>query len=665
MKKGLLIFGIILLVVFVQFLFKPLFGQLELLTYDMRAKISTDRGPSARHFKHADKKIVIVAIDDYSRNEVAQNPQLNLGSWPWRRDVWAEVVDFIEQGEPKAILFDIIFNDVNHSYSYDNDFARALRRYDNIVLASSLNNPKKISDKLKTDEIISSYFIPTGKPLNVEIDDPKIDDNITFYSHAPIYNMYTRYNTMGVVNKVVGSDSVIRSVQPIFKLVKEDETYYMPSLAFAGFLKYMGEDGKITIKNKKIFYKGREIPINNNATTLIGWHGTGKDYDYIPVSKILLNSENINKIDPEYFKDKIIIIGRTEAGTDIHASAVNPSYAGPEANAAAIDNFINDSDIADASRRKFISPVSQLFGYEMTIVLCLMMVLMILISKKPVLSIINSILFIMIYIMIAVYAFEDPTIRIWLPIIVPLYYMFCTAIVTYSFKLHGEAAKKLEIMNMFGKFVSPKVLSELMKSSHNLVLKNTKKHITIMFCDVKDFTKLSEKSNPEQLVENLNELFDEIVNVVFSNNGTVDKFVGDSVMAYWGDPVASEDDPYMAVKTALEIKKKVDELKIKNIKERKIVLDVKIGICTGEALLGLVGSQKIMSYTAMGDAVNSAARLESACSRLKRDILISKSTYDCVKDKIVAIDVGKIEVKGKNEQIEIYEPIGLVEDDKL
>ena len=182
-----------------------------------------------------------------------------------------------------------------------------------------------------------------------------------------------------------------------------------------------------------------------------------------------------------------------------------------------------------------------------------------------------------------------------------------------------------------------------------------------MFCDVKDFTTLSEKCNPEQLGANLNELFNEIVNVIFENNGTVDKFIGDCIMAYWGDPIATDDDSYMAVKTALEIKKKVDELRIKNIKEKKIVFDVKIGINTGDALLGLAGSDKIMSYTAMGDAVNVAARLESSCSKLKRDILISKSTYDGAKDRIIVLDVGSIEVKGKDEQIKVYEPIGFSE----
>lgn len=660
MKKIFLILGIVLTVIVIQFLFTPVFEQMELVSYDLRAKMATDFGPFSGKFQHADQNIVIVAIDDYSRNEIANNPQLNLGSWPWRRDVWAEVVNFIEKGKPKAILFDIIFNSVNSSFSYDSELSNTFRKYDNIVIATSLNNPKSVRDKADNKEVLNNYFIPTGHPLDVVIDSPSLDDKMTYYSHAPVYNCYTRSNTMAVVNKIVKRDSVIRSSEPIFKLVKGEKIYYMPSLAFAGFMKVVGDDGQIVIKNNKIQYKGREIPLDNEASTYISWHGLGHDYPYIPISKVLLNQHSEKDLNADYFKDKIVIIGRTEAGTDVHSTAVNSAYAGPEVNATALDNFINDTDVTK-NVRKFITQMPRKTAFFLTLAFCFLIAGIGLISKNALFSLINSSLLILLYVLACLYAFVYPSIRVWVPVIVPLYYILVTSAVVYTFRLQQESAKKAEIMNIFGKFVSPKVLPTLLASKEGLVLKNSKKPITVMFCDVNDFTTLSEKSDPEQLVNNLNELFNEIVNIIFENNGTVDKFIGDCIMAYWGEPVASEDDAYMAVKTALDIKKKVNELKLKNIKENKIVFDVKIGINTGDALLGLVGSNKIMSYTAMGDAVNTASRLESSCAKLKRDVLISKTTYENVKDKIIAIDVGKIEVKGKDEQIEVFEPIGFVE----
>lgn len=664
MKKNKLIFWIVLLVFIFERIISAtsLFERLELITYDIRAKISTDYGPFNKKFKHADKNIVIVTVDDFSRKEIAKNPQLDLGSFPWRRDVWADVLDFIEKGEPKVVLFDLIFNELNENSWNDRRFAQELRKYDNVVLATSLNDPKYLVDKLpKGSEIENSNYLPAPKSLNVEIDNKKLENTITYYSHAPVHDLYTQDNSMGVVNKVEDIDSVIRNSQPLFKLIKNDETYYIPSLSFAGFLKYMDDENcNIIIKNNKLFYKDRVIPVNNKGETPISWHGLGRNYSFIPISRVLLSENDGKYVKSDYFKDKIVIIGRTEAGTDIHSSSVGSSYAGPEANATAVDNFINDSLVNSQNIRKFITKLPAVTTFFLIVFSCIFIAFIGLVSKNAMVCFTNSLVFMLLYLLLCVWAFADPNVRIWIPTIVPLYYLIMTSLIVFAYRFQQELAKRATVMNMFGKFVSPSVLATLIKNQDNLVLKSTRKRITVMFCDIKDFTTLSEKCNPEQLVDNLNELFNEIVNVIFENNGTVDKFIGDCIMAFWGDPISSDDDAYMAVKTALEIKKRVNELKIKNAQEDKIIFDVKIGINTGDALLGLAGSEKIMSYTAMGDAVNVASRLESNCSKLNRDILISKSTYEDAKDKLIVLEAGNLSVKGRNEQIEVYEPIGLI-----
>ena len=658
MKKYLLILGIILSVVLFERLIAQtdIFNRLELITYDTRSKIALDEKAFGNQFKHADENIVLITIDDYSKNQIATNPQLNLGSWPWRRNIWSKVLNYIEKGKPRAVLFDIMFLGLNENKKNDEEFSNELKKYNNVVLATSLNNPKIEVDKTPEGiKILNSYYLPTSDSLNVEIDDKKLDDAISYCSHSPVPDIYTKNASMAIVNKSMSEDAVIRNSQPIFKLVKDGKSYYMPSLAFAGFLKYMGDDDKIIIKNNKIHYKNRIIPINNKGEIPISWHGTGRNYYFIPISEILLNNTKVIK--PSFFKDKIVIIGRTETGTDIHQSAVSPSYAGPESNATALDNFINDSDPQNKASRKFLSKMLPYQAFIVTILSCFFIVFLGIISKNAIICLMNSLWFITLYILSCFWVFADPNIRIWIPMIAPTYYIVMTALIFFAYKSQKELSKRANIMNIFGKFVSPKVLSTLLKNQENLVLKSTKKRITALFCDIKNFTTLSEKCNPEQLVDNLNELFNEIVNIIFDNKGTVDKFIGDCIMAYWGDPIASEDDAFMAVKTALEIKNKLQDLAQKNKKEGKIVFDVKIGINTGEALLGLTGAEKIMSYTAMGDAINVASRLESNCSKLGYDILISKSTFDDIKSKISAIEVGKIKVKGREEYIVVYSPI--------
>lgn len=664
-NKCLIIFCVILFVFFIEKIFSVsgMFEKLELITYDFRAKLSTDEGPFHKEFAPADKKVVLVSIDDYAKKEIAKNPQLDIGTWPWRRDIWAEVVDYIEQGKPKAIIFDLLFDNIKKQ---DYKFANTLRKYDNVVLATSLGDPKSLNEGKDLKKVINSDYLPTPRPLKVKIDNKELDDILTYYSHTSIHDIYTNHNTTGVANKVMDDDSVIRKVQPVFKLIKNGKTYYMPSLAFAGFLKYMGEDDQVTIKNHKLYYKDRIIPLNDRGETNISWHGGAintkgeRIYDNVPVSKILLRDTKY--VNPELFKDKIVIIGRSEAGTDIHVSSVSPSYPGPEANATAIDNLINDTDPANKKSRKFVQRISTFNEYLLIILACSFVALLGLHSKNAFLGFMNSFSSIVLYVLICFWLFSNPSTRIWVPIVVPLYYLFMTSVAIFTYKFQNEQSQKAEVMDMFGKFVSPKVLTTLMKNPNNLILKNSRKRITVLFCDVKNFTSLSEKCNPEQLMENLNELFNIIVNVIFENNGTVDKFIGDCIMAYWGDPIASEDDAYMAVKTALEIKAKVSKLMIANAKEGKVVLDVKIGINTGEALLGLAGSTKIMSYTAMGDAVNMASRLESACSKLGRDILISQPTYEETKSRILVLEAGEVKLKGKDAQVQVYEPVGLIDE---
>lgn len=665
-KKILTIFCVILFVFFVEQIFSDtgIFENLELITYDYRAILSTDEMcPFNNKFKPADKNVMLVTIDEGSRRDFSNNPQLNVGSWPWRRDIWSGIIDYIEKGKPKAILFDIIFENYNDNKSNDIKFANTLKKYNNVVLATTLDTSKAFEKNDHINDMVNSKFSPTSKPLDVTIDDKKLDDQISYLFNASVADIYTQHNTMGVVNKVVDNDSVIRKSQPIFKLIKNKKAYYMPSLSFAGFLKYMGEDGKIIIKDHKIHYKGRIIPINTKGETNISWHGSINTYNYLSISKIMLSENNKNYkdyIDPSMFKDKIIVIGRTLPGTDIHVNSISSLYPGPEANVTAIDNLINDTDPANKKSRKIVERMSLFNEYILIIFACSFIALLGLYSKNAFLGFMNSFSSIILYILFCFLIFTYPSTRIWVPIVVPLYYMIMTSVAVFTYKFQNEKSQKAEVMDMFGKFVSPNVLTTLMKNPNNLILKNSRKKITVLFCDVKNFTSLSEKCNPEQLMENLNELFNIIVNVIFENNGTVDKFIGDCIMAYWGDPIASEDDAYMAVKTALQIKAKVNKLMIENEKEGKVVLDVKIGINTGEALLGLAGSTKIMSYTAMGDAVNMASRLESACSSLGRDILISQPTYEEAKSQILVLEAGEVKLKGKDAQVQVYEPIGLV-----
>lgn len=652
-KNILIILGVILFaIVFERGLsLTSLWERLELKTYDIRSKLAIDHGLFGANFKHADKRIVIVAIDDYSKEKLIENPELEVDSYPWTRDVWSEVVKFIEKGDPKAVLFDIVFDNLNKNPWNDKIFAQTLRKYDNIVLATNLSFPKSKFRKQPEKGLINKYS-PTSTPLDVKVSGRRLDNAITYYSNSPVHKLYTGYNVMGVNNKTTDLDSTVRNYRPIYKLVKNDETYYMPSLAFAGFMKYAGEEGKITLIKNKLVYKNRAIAINKKGQTAINWHGRGNNYIQIPIAKVILSEENDRYLSPDFFKDKIVIIGRTDIK---QPTAVNKFYSTPEINATALDNFINDGDLTNPMSRKFIHkmPFAQIL--ILVVLSCALIAIIDIFVKNLLVGILSNLAFILLYIAACALVFAYPTIRLWVPIIIPVYYFIVTSIIIYSFRFQKILIKKASLANAFNKVVSPETLKNILEKQDLSILNSKRKNIAVLSCDIKNFSTFTEKNNPDQITNDFNEVLNLIVNTILESHGTINKIVDGKLTAYWGGIEEIKDAPYIAVETALEIKKRTSELKITNAKENKIIFDIQIGINSGKAVLGLFGSEKLTSYCALGEAVSDSWKVNNNCSELNRDILISKTTYEKTKDKILVLEAGKIEGE------EVYEPVGLVE----
>lgn len=655
-KNILIIFGLIIFaIVFERILsLTSLWERLELKTYDIRSKVSIDHGIFGKNFKHADKRIVIVSYDNYSKKKIAQNPELGIDSYPWTRDTWSEIVHFIEKGEPKAVLFDMVFENTDSNPWNDKILAQRLRKYDNIILATNLSHPKTFLGKRFKSTSAENKYLPTSTPLNVSAKSKRIDNAITFYSNAPVKRIYTEHNIMGVNNKSVDVDLTARNYQPIFKLVKNNETYYMPSLAFAGYLKYLGEDGKITVTKNKLIYKNRAIPLNKRGQIAINWHGRGHNYTQVSVAKVLLSEDNDKYISPDFFKDKIVIIGRTDVKTP---SAVNKFYSSPELNATALDNFLNDGDSSNPLSRKFISKMPFWVSLTLTVLLCGLIVAVSILSKNLIAGIITGLSVILLYILFSVFAFAHPSFRLWIPVVIPLYYFIVTFIIIFAYKFQNCFAKKVALINTFGKIVSKNTLVDVIKKQDISVLNSVKKNITVLSCDIKNFELLVEKNQPDQLLNNLSELFDLITKTILENNGTINKIIDGTITAYWGSPLSSHDDTYNAIKTALEIKKNTNELKITNAKENKIIFDIKIGINVGNATLGSSGPEKMVSYSATGEAIKTALKITGKCSIFSRDILVSKTAYEKIKNKILVLEAGKVDGN------EVYEPVGFVEDE--
>ena len=699
---GMAIIVAVLVLILWAAVLKPLLNNIEIMTYDWRAAIGVDKGPFNSKFSHADKNIVLLSADDYSFQTLSKYPELGVGRWPWQREVWGDVVDYIAKGKPKAIVFDVKFEGkegiLKDNIESDRYFSKVVGQNKNTVLGVALSYPRlKISDSIEKiqnqqnlptdmlDSLINDELklknLPLSSKLSFDVNDDLIldnnykktlIDNITFFGYSSIYDELLK-NTMniGVINLKSGENMVARYHVPLYRLVSTGSIAYIPSLSLSTVLSIIPDKEKqpFSIDKDKISIGERVIPIDNQGNILFNWHGVGGTYKSIPVARVLLSNalhkgeiKDIAKediISPAYFKDKIIVIGQTAAGTDIHSTPMGMVYPGPEIIATAIDNLLNDSIKTNPTARKFVVKAPFVVDLVILLIFCTAVGVFNIRSGSTVLSLTWGLLMVFLFILFATVIFTYPGLRIWVNMTYPVIFMTLTAIGAYSYKIYMEQKEKKVVENLFGKFVSPQVLDKLLTDPKSINREGQRKVMTVMFSDIRGFTTISESIPVQELILQLNEYLTEMVEVVLSNNGTMDKYIGDAVMAFFGDPLPMSDHAFHAVKTALDMKTALAKLNENWEKENKPVLSIGIGINTGEMIVGHLGSPRLFDYTVIGDNVNLASRLEGLNKDYKTTIIISEATYIDVQEQVEAIYLGEVKVKGKQNAVKIYEIKGL------
>jgi adenylate cyclase len=230
-------------------------------------------------------------------------------------------------------------------------------------------------------------------------------------------------------------------------------------------------------------------------------------------------------------------------------------------------------------------------------------------------------------------------------------------VLTDSFNRMVRSLREKEmIKRAFTRYVAREVVEEVLKDPEHLMLSGERREATVLFCDIRGFTTLSERLTPEQVVSLLNEFYTTAIETTFKHDGTLDKFLGDAVMCVFGAPIAHPDHTARAVKTAIEMRTALAELSKRRSMRGLDPFEVGIGVAWGEVVAGTVGTEERMEYTVIGDSVNVAARLQSHAKA--GSILLSRRTYEAVHDLVEAISLGPMKVKGKEEEVEAYEVVG-------
>ncbi|PCI29691.1 MAG: hypothetical protein COB67_03545 [SAR324 cluster bacterium] len=644
-----------------------------------------------------DKKIIDFILN--SRGAVLQTTEIVIadidtksvdkyGRWPWGRDIMADLLRELEvHYQVKVFGYDVLFseqdpNDVtaekvlrrfydkaSRIKKGDAEFRKHLKdiRYN---LSSEMNNDARFGAELsKWDNIVQGYIMfGSGERVQhlsseqldaaaalIENSEITIIQGSNHLTYAPIFEAaaiepniaaLTSPNALsGFFNTVPDpEDGTIRRVHLVWKYKDK----YLPSLDLQVLRVYYGKPPirmKVNEGGIEAIYLGeKEILTNSDGSIMINYQGPSFTFPHYSVADIIER-----KIPKQALKGKVVLLGASEVGVfDLRTTPVGVDFPGVEVHANLLDNILKDEYFIRSDFVEFLTLLLILFlGLLMGIFL-------------PRLSALPGVLFALILLSSytgANYWFMKET-NSWASFVYVLGTILCNWFAIILYQYFGEEKDKRFIKGAFQQYMSPEVIDQLVQDPSLLQLGGEKKELTAFFSDVQGFSTISEALTPEELVELLNEYLTAMTDIIMKYGGTVDKFEGDAIIAFFGAPVSYSDHAERACLASLEMQEKLVEMRKTWREEGRHELYVRIGLNTGEMVVGNMGSAYRMDYTMMGDAVNLAARLEGVNKEYKTFTMFSEFTYAQVKDRIAVRELDMIRVVGKNEPVRIYEILG-------
>jgi adenylate cyclase len=398
------------------------------------------------------------------------------------------------------------------------------------------------------------------------------------------------------------------------------------------------------------------IADNGQCAALVPWRGPAQNpvghptftafsfYDLFRSQQAIIEGQR-PEVDPATFRNRIVVVGATAQGLgDVFNTPFGEGkIPGPEVHASVIDGLLSN---------RSVTPLPAWQAMAMTVGLALFVAFAGFLASQ---AWITGVAAAVIAAALFVAAFTVFPRGAWVPLTVPTLAIVFAFVGDLGWKYVVEGREKRQVKRLFSRYVSKDVYDQLVADPSLAALGGARRTMTVLFSDVRGFTAMSEKGSPEDVVQQLNEYFSRMVSVVFAHRGTVDKFVGDMVMALFGAPLEDEDHAEHAVQTALAMTAALAELNREWQAQGRPILDIGIGINTGDMVAGNIGSDTIVSYTVIGDAVNLGARLESLNKDYNTRIIISDTTRSRLKGRYDIHPLGDVIVKGKSLPVAIFE----------
>jgi adenylate cyclase len=639
----------------------PFINHMDALIYDAKVRLTMPQGLNQR--------VVILDIDEKSLAEQ--------GRWPWGRDKLATLMDkLFDKYGVKLVGFDVVFAEPDESSGLKSLESLATKELKDVAgfqatlqqLRPQLDHDARFAAALKNRPIVLGYYFSSneGGTSSGAAPEPVFPAG-TFSGRRIGFTQWVSYGGnlpqfqkaaagAGHFNPLVDIDGTSRRVP----LLVEHKGAYYESLSLAMVRNLLGNPQIIPgyPGNSPASYAAMEwldlktangsemrIPVDENAATLIPYRGYKGSFPYISITDVL--NERTPK---ESLAGRVVVVGTTAPGLmDLRATPVGAAYPGVEIHANLIAGMLDG-----AVKHK----PAYILGADVVLVLIAGAVMAFLL---PMLSPFKATMvgvIVLLLLLTVNFSFWHGS-----NVVLPLANGMIAIILLYAMNMSWgyfvESRTKRQLTGLFGQYVPPELVEEMSRDPENYSMAGRKAELTVLFSDIRGFTTISEGLEPNELASLMNEYLGAMTLVVRKHRGTLDKYIGDAIMAFWGAPVDDPEHAKNAVLTGLDMHVALTELNKDLMARGKPELKIGVGINTGPMTVGDMGSPVRQSYTVMGDAVNLGSRLEGITKQYGVGFIAGESTRELVKKEFVFRELDRVRVKGKAEPVGIYEPLGL------
>ncbi|MEW6387224.1 MAG: adenylate/guanylate cyclase domain-containing protein [Thermodesulfobacteriota bacterium] len=585
----------------------------------------------------ASREIVLVTVDqpdlDFFKNQGV--------TWPWPRQLYVPIIEFCQRGGARAVIMDIFYTEAS-SYGPEDDhrLAQAAAAAGNVIFAFSLSQNEREPNPVESELLGKAGLHIAGPPPG---DLPHYRSVL-----SPIQPLVQAAQTLGNVGATADRDGTYRRVP----LVAPFQDLWLPTLAFAAFQRHH-PDGPWRFEAGALVQGRLRLPLDDQGQLLLKFRGPSRSHRRFSAANIIRSEYQCRQGQtPDYapaeLAGKWVIVGLTAPGLyDLKASPVGAVYSGAEIHATLLDNLLKGD---------FLKTVPLWGVWVWTLALTGLMVAAVLYAPGLAVVLGTLVILTLANLGVAVLAFMGSW---WLDPILPDETLTVAFILAAAYSYATEGRQKLAIRRMFAQYMSEKVIHHLMQHPEKLKLGGERRRVTLFFSDLAGFTTLSERLDPEAVVSLLNDYLSQMTDIILEEEGTVDKYEGDAIMAFWGAPLDQEDQACRACRAALCQQGALQELNQDFAASGLPVLTNRIGLHTGDAIVGNLGSEKRFDYTVIGDTVNLASRLEGLNKFYGTNILASETTVQECAGAMEFRELDRVAVKGRETPIAVFQVLAL------